>query len=102
MQLFETALESFWFLGLEWDESSQQFLYSIKKNVISQCVSVVCIISTFFFLIKEAKTFDEFTESLFVGSTAVMCSIITTFLFIKLDLLSKFIKTCKIAIIESK
>lgn len=102
MKLFETALESFWFLGMEWDESSQKFSYSIKKNVISQCVSGAVFISTLIFLVKEAKTFDEYTEALFMCSTAVMCTIITAFIYIKLDMLAEFIRTAKIAAAESK
>lgn len=102
MKLFETALESFWFLGMEWDDHSQKFLISITKNVYAYCISIMCITSTTLYLIFDARSFDEYTEALFVCSTAIMCTIITTFICIKLKLLSEFIKSSRMVVNESK
>lgn len=102
MQLFETALKNFWFLGMEWDDSSQKFAYSLKKNLYAYGVSVVCITCTLSFLIHDAVNFDEYTEALFIFSSAIMCNIITTFLYIKLDVLSEFVKICRNSIGESE
>lgn len=102
MKLFETALQNFWFLGMEWDEGSQKFLISIEKLFVSQSQCVVCFVTMLLFIINEAESFDEYTEALFMGSTAVMCTIIYIFLYIKLNVLSEFIRTAKIALNESK
>lgn len=102
MKLFETALENFAFLGTEWDESSQKYLYSLRKKLVAVCVGLLCFILTFIFLIKDAKTFDEYTEALFICSTAFMCTVITAEIFLKLGTFSEFTRTCKIAIDNSK
>lgn len=102
MKLFETVLQNFWFLGMEWHESSQKLLISIKKMFVSEFCCVVCFVTMLLFLIEDAESFDEYTEALFMGSTAVMCTIIYIFLYIKLDVLSKFIRTARISLNESK
>lgn len=102
MELFETASKNFWILGMEWDESTQKFVYSIIKNFYAYCVSIMCITLTTFYLIYDAQRFEEYTEALFVCTTAVMCSIITTFIAIKLDVFSEFIKASKTSHNERK
>lgn len=102
MKLFETALKNFAFLGTVWDESSQKYIYEIRKKLVAVYVGLLCFILTFIFLIKDAKTFDEYTEALFICSTAFMCSVITAEIFFKLEKFSKFTRTCKIAINNSK
>lgn len=102
MSVLETALESFSFLGLEWDESSQKLLYSIKKQFISQFLGVLCIISTLIFLTNDAKTFLDYTEALFICSTAVMCNLIYIIFYIKLNELSEFTKISKSFVGERK
>lgn len=102
MQVFETTLKNFWFLGMEWDESSQQFFYSIKKNVFNYSIGAVCVTGTLLFLINDAKSFQEYTEALFICSSAFMCSIIYTFFYIKLEEFSEFTKICKNSVGESK
>lgn len=59
MQLFETASANFWFLGMEWDKSSQKFLISFKKLFVSQFNCVVCFVTMLLFLIEDAESFDE-------------------------------------------
>lgn len=102
MEIFETALENFSFLGMEWDENSQKFLYNIKKSAVTKIVSITCFIFTLLFLMYDAQSFDEYTEALFVCSTSVMCSIITTAIYIKLDMFSKFTKMIKRELNRSK
>lgn len=102
MKLFETALENFRFLGMEWDEKSQKFLISLGKMFVSEFCCVVCFVTMLLFVIKDAESFDEYTEALFMCSTAVMCTVIYIFLYIKLDVLSEFIRTSKIELSESK
>lgn len=97
MKLFETALGNFWILGMEWDDESQTFLYSIKKNFYAYCVSIMCITLTIIYLIRDAQKFEEYTEALFVCTTAAMCSIITIFMSIKLGVFTQFIKTANIS-----
>lgn len=102
MKLFETALGNFAILGTVWDESSQEYVYKIREKFIAVCVGLLCFILTFIFLIKDARTFDEYTEALFICSTAFMCSVITAEIFFKLDKLTQFTRTCNIGIDNSK
>lgn len=102
MSVLETALESFSILGLEWDESSQKLLYSIKKQFISQFLGVLCIMSTLIFLTNDAETFLDYTEALFICSTAVMCNLIYIIFYIKLNELSEFTKISKSFVEERK
>lgn len=100
MELFETALKNF--LGMEWDDGSQKYSISIKKMFVAQILGVICFITTLVFLIKDAKSFDEYTEAFFICSSAVLCSIIYIFFYIKLDEFSEFTKICKTVANESK
>lgn len=102
MKLFETALKYFWFLGMEWDESSQRYFISFKKMFIPQFLGVICFTTTLIFLIKDAKSFEEYTEALFMCSTAALCTIIYTFFYVKLNEFSAFTKLAKIGFSESK
>lgn len=85
---------------MEWDESSQKYLYSVKKNAYAYCVSVICITLTLLYIIYDAKSFVEYTEALFACSTAFMCIIITTFIYLKLDDLSEMTKLIRTTLNE--
>lgn len=102
MKLFETALENFWVLGLEWHEDSQKFVYNINKTIIAKGAHFVSFTCTLCFLIKDAKSFDEYTEALFVCSTSAMCIVITICIYIKLGVLAEYIKSARAAVSESK
>lgn len=102
MKLFETALKYFRFLGMEWDDGSQKFSISIKKLFVAQFLGVICFVTTLIFLIKDAKSFDEYTEALFMCSTAALCSIIYIFFYVKLSEFSAFTKTAKMGLSQSK
>lgn len=102
MKVFETALKNLRILGTEWDDKTQRFYYSFKKNTISLGFGALCFTLTLLFIIYEAKTFEEYTEALFICSSAVMSDTIGIFIYIKLDEFSEFVKICSIAADESE
>lgn len=93
MKFFTTALENFAFLGIEWDESSQKYTFN-RKNIIPQIVCVHCITLTLLFLIYDAKSFVEYTETLFILSTAFLCGIVYISVYIKVNVLHNFFESC--------
>lgn len=102
MKLFEIALKNLRFLGTRWDESAQRFRYSYKMNSISLGFGVLCFISTLLFLFFEANSFQEYTEALFICSTAVMSDAIGLFIYIKLNEFTEYKKVCDIAAEDSE
>lgn len=101
MKLFETALKNFAILGLECDESSKKFVYT-KNYFAFQFSCIVCIVLTFLFLIYDAKTFDDYTEALFILSTGLMQGIISVSISFKMNNFFNFIENCKNVFDESK
>lgn len=101
MKLFETALENLAFMGIEWDESALK-CFSTKRYLITIALCFTCIISTFLFLVYDAKSLVEYTEGLFIFSTAISCCIISLSAYIKMHVLSDFIKNCKDLINQRK
>lgn len=59
MRLFETSLNAFAFLGLEWDENSKQFFFA-KKLLFSYILSGLCLISSIMFIIYDGNTFYDY------------------------------------------
>lgn len=102
MKIFETALINLRFLGTSWDESAQKFRYSYKMNSISLGFGVLCFFLTLLYLFFEANSFEEYTEALFICSSAVMSDTIGLFIYIKLDAWTEYKKICDIAAEDSE
>lgn len=101
MKIFETALNNFAFLGLEWDENSKKYSCT-KKLHIFQFSFVLVFISNILFLIYDAKTFSDYTFELMLCSTAIMCGIICLSISSNVDTFSNLMENCQDMVEESK
>lgn len=101
MELYETVLNNFAFVGLEWDESSGKYFFT-KKYFAFQFQYILCSISLILFLVYDAKTFGEYTMGLLILFSVFACIIISVTIFLKVNMLFDYIANCKKMLKKSK
>lgn len=101
MKLFETPLDSFHFLGLEYDECSKTILFN-KKFFILMFLCVLCMILSILSIIYDTKSFYEYTILFIVFLSGAVDLIIFCILKLNVNILIKFIENFQNVFDKSK
>lgn len=101
MKPFETALNNFAFLGLEWDKDSKKYLCT-KKFLLSQFSFFLIFTSNILLLVNDAQTFYDYISELMLLLTSILCSIICFVISIKVDAFNNLVENTETLINKSE
>lgn len=92
MRLFQIIKRDLVILGVDSNQSTNKYVYN--GNIFLCCfLCASCIILTGVFVFCEANSFIEFTESIYLLSSAIMITAAATFACFKFKVLFDYIET---------
>lgn len=71
MEVFKLCRKYFFNAGIDPHQSSSKHPFN-TRNAIALTMSTICVTSNIIFLLHDAKTFEEYTNTIYVLSTAVL------------------------------
>ena len=92
MHLFETTKKNIALLGIDSTESANP---SSRKTVLGFLILGLSLTFNFLFLILEANTFGEYTQSSYMVSAAVSMLLMYSYVIFKEEKFFKFMKRCE-------
>lgn len=94
MKLLEPAVKNFAYFGLDWDESSNKYVFN-KKFFFPPFLTILCSSFCAIYVMYNAVTVYEFIITFVVAFTAAMASIIIIIIKLQVNTLNHFIENCQ-------